>query len=91
MKVDKQTQDAIHDRLVAAGYKEPGMYVLEHGYCHSLYVTDPSGLIIEFTVDHPDVEKINADQLSKAHTELKRWLEGDHSPNNTAYHRHAPA
>ena len=91
MKVDQETQDGIHDRLVAAGYKEPAMYVLEHGYCHSLYVTDPSGLIIEFTVDHPDVEKINADQLSKAHAELKRWLDGDHHPNNTAYHRHASA
>ena len=91
MKVDQETQDAIHERLVAAGYKEPGMYVLEHGYCHSLYVVDPSGLIIEFTVDHPDVEKINADQLSKAHAELKRWLGGDHNPNNTAYHRHASA
>ena len=90
MKVDRETQDGIHERLVAAGYKEPGMYVLEHGYCHSLYVTDPSGLLIEFTVDHPDVDKINAEQATKAHTELKRWLGGDHSPNNTAYHRQQP-
>jgi catechol 2,3-dioxygenase-like lactoylglutathione lyase family enzyme len=91
MKVDQGTQDGIHERLVAAGYENKGMYLLEHGYCRSLYVSDPSGLLIEFTVDHPDVEQINADQLAKAHKELKRWLGGDHSPNNTAYHRHGAA
>lgn len=88
MKVrDKAAQQAIRDRLVAAGYKEPQMYGLEHGYCNSLYVFDPSDLLIEFVVDHPDMEKINANQLKKAHSELARWLAGDHSPNNTAYHR----
>lgn len=89
LNVDQATQDAIHKRLVAAGYREPDMYyVLEHGYCHSLYVKDPNGLIVEFTLDHPEVEKINAEQAGKAHRELKRWLGGDHTPNNTAYHRH---
>ena len=87
MKVDQETQDGIKERLEKAGYKEPQMYVLNHGYCYSLYVFDPSNMILEFTVDHPDVDKINADQLAKAHNELKRWLGGDHSPNNTAYHR----
>lgn len=89
MKADADTVDAIHNRLKAAGYKEPEMmYVLEHGYCRSLYVFDPAGMIAEFCTDHPDVEKINVDQKAKAHSELKRWLEGDHTPNNTAYERH---
>lgn len=87
MKVDQETQDGIRERLEAAGYKEPDMYILEHGYCYSLYVFDPSKLLIEFTVDHPDVDKIAADQLAKAHSELERWLAGDHTPNNEAYHR----
>ena len=92
MKVEsKEVQQAIHDRLEAAGYKEPEMYTLEHGYCNSLYVYDPSGLLIEFVVDHPDVEKINAEQKIKAHDELKRWLDGDHTPNNTSYIRHESA
>lgn len=91
MKVDGVSeQQAIRERLEAAGYKEPEMYILEHGYCNSLYVYDPSGLLIEFVVDHPDVEKINADQLGKAHSELARWLAGDHAPNNDAYHRQQP-
>lgn len=87
MKVDQATQDAIRDRIAAAGIEEPQTYVLNHGYCYSLYVVDPSELIIEFTVDHENMEQINADQRGKAHAELARWLAGDHSPNNEAYHR----
>jgi catechol 2,3-dioxygenase-like lactoylglutathione lyase family enzyme len=82
LKADRETQDAIHERLVKAGYKEPDMYVLEHGYCRSLYVEDPNGLLLEFTVDHPDVEKISGDRRKDAHSVLKRWLAGDHTSNN---------
>ena len=82
LKADRETQDAIHGRLVAAGYKEPDMYVLEHGYCRSLYVEDPNGLLLEFTVDHPSVEKISTDRRADAHSVLKRWLAGDHTSNN---------
>jgi catechol 2,3-dioxygenase-like lactoylglutathione lyase family enzyme len=87
MKVDQSTQDGIRDRLAAAGISEPQTYTLDHGYCQSLYVTDPSELIIEFTVDHDNVEAINAERLASAHDDLARWLDGDHSPNNEAYHR----
>jgi glyoxylase I family protein len=87
MKVDQATQEGIRERLESAGYEEPDTYVLNHGYCYSLYVYDPSKLLIEFTVDHEDVDTINADQLAKAHSELDRWLKGDHAPNNEAYHR----
>ncbi len=87
MNVDQATQDGIRDRLAAAGVSEPQTYILNHGYCYSLYVFDPAGLLIEFTVDHEDVEQINADKKTTAHAELKRWLAGDHSPNNEAYHR----
>ncbi len=87
MKVDQETQDGIRDRLEAAGYKEPDMYILNHGYCYSLYVLDPAQLIIEFTVDHEDVDQINEEQHLNARSELERWLAGDHTPNNEAYHR----
>jgi glyoxylase I family protein len=83
LNVDKETQKGIEQRLVAAGYKEPKMYVLEHGYCRSVYVTDPNGMILEFTLDHPDVEKINRTRRDNAHAELKRWMAGDHTSNNT--------
>jgi catechol 2,3-dioxygenase-like lactoylglutathione lyase family enzyme len=58
-------------------------FVLEHGYCRSVYVTDPNGLILEFTRDHPDVEKIGRARRADAHQSLKRWLAGDHTSNNT--------
>ena len=87
MKVDQETQDGIRDRLAAAGITEPQAYILNHGYCYSLYVFDPSGLLVEFTVDHEDVDAINAERRAKAHEELQKWLGGDHTPNNTQFHR----
>jgi catechol 2,3-dioxygenase-like lactoylglutathione lyase family enzyme len=71
LKVDRATQDAIVKRLKDAGYDEPKSFVLEHGYCRSVYATDPNGMIVEFTLDHPDVEKINATRRQDAHAELK--------------------
>jgi glyoxylase I family protein len=88
MKVDQETQDALKDRLEAAGYFDSGeAYPLNHGYCWSLYVFDPSGLLVEFTVDHEDVEQINKDKAANAHSDLKQWLSGDHTPNNEQFHR----
>lgn len=87
MKVDQEAQDGIRDRLAAAGYEPPDTYILNHGYCYSLYVMDPAKLLIEFTVDHEKVDQINKEQRGKAHRELERWLAGDHAPNNEAYHR----
>lgn len=88
MKVDQETQDGIKDRLEAAGYFESGQaYPLNHGYCWSLYCFDPSGLLVEWTVDHADVEQINTDKAANAHDDLKKWLGGDHTPNNTQFHR----
>jgi catechol 2,3-dioxygenase-like lactoylglutathione lyase family enzyme len=83
LKVDRETQDAIARRIGQAGIREPRTYVLEHGYCRSLYVEDPNGMIVEFVVDHPDAEKISADRLRDAHETLRRWLAGDHRSNNT--------
>lgn len=87
MKVDQETQDGIRDRLEAAGYEPPDTYILDHGYCYSLYVLDPAKLLIEFTVDHPDADEINAERKSSAHEELARWLSGDHAPNNLHFQR----
>jgi catechol 2,3-dioxygenase-like lactoylglutathione lyase family enzyme len=83
LNVDKETQQNIEKRLATAGYKEPQTFVLEHGYCRSVYVTDPNGMIVEFTLDHPDAEKIKRTRRGSAHADLDRWLAGDHSSNNT--------
>ena len=57
--------------------------MLDHGYCVSLYVTDPNELILEFTVDHPDAATIGAERRAEARDDLARWLGGDHTSNNT--------
>jgi glyoxylase I family protein len=83
LNVDRETQQGIEQRLAAAGYKEPQTYVLEHGYCRSVYVSDPNGLILEFTLDSPRADQIKRERLADPHAELKRWIAGDHTSNNT--------
>ncbi len=88
LNVDQQTQDAIEKRARAAGIVEPQIFILEHGYCRSLYIQDPNGLRLEFTLDAPAADEINADRIKDARATLKRWLAGDHASNNT-YREHA--
>jgi glyoxylase I family protein len=82
LKCDAETPNQVKERLAAAGYQQPDSVVLEHGYCTSLYVTDPNGMIVELTVDAPNTERIAADRRNDAHSELKRRLAGDHRSNN---------
>lgn len=82
LNVSPEAQADIERRLKDAGFKEPESFVLEHGYCRSVYVTDPNGMIVEFTCDHPDAARINAQRREDAHRELRRWLAGDHTSNN---------
>lgn len=79
LKVTRTTFDEILKRANAAGilHRE-----LDHGYCLSTYMMSPDGLRVEFTVDHDDVDRINAMRRADAHRELKRWLQGDHRTNN---------
>ena len=85
LNVGRDTQEGIERRLRAAGYVEPRMYVLEHGYCRSLYVEDPNGMLVEFTHDLPEAVTPEARQerRSRAHEELARWLAGNRASNNT--------
>jgi len=83
LNCDQETQDRVLRQLEQAGYKAPDIYVLEHGYCKSLYATDPDGMIIELTVDAPSAQDGAEERQKKAHAELKRWLAGDHTSNNT--------
>jgi catechol 2,3-dioxygenase-like lactoylglutathione lyase family enzyme len=89
LNVDKATQDAIEARLKASGYKEPEHFILEHGYCRSVYATDPNGMIVEFCNDDAAAVKDQEKWREKAHAELRRWLAGDHTSNNTYRREHA--
>jgi catechol 2,3-dioxygenase-like lactoylglutathione lyase family enzyme len=87
LQVDAETQKEIEARIEKAGLKEPEeTYTLEHGYCRSVYVKDPNGLTVEFTLDAPEADKLNAMRREDAHSELKRWLAGDHKINNPFRH-----
>ena len=80
LNVTREVQDAIGQRLAAAGQTPR---VVDHGYCRSLYTRDPNGLFLEFTVDVDNADEIARDRSADAHETLKRWLAGDHTTNNT--------
>jgi glyoxylase I family protein len=83
LQVDAKTQATIEQRIAAAGIEPPRTYVLEHGYCRSVYVVDPNGLTLEFTLDSAEADSISRERRADAHEQLKRWLAGDHTSNNT--------
>jgi catechol 2,3-dioxygenase-like lactoylglutathione lyase family enzyme len=83
MKVTAEGQAELERRLQDAGWKPEGTYVLEHGYCRSLYTEDPNGMLLEFTVDVPHAGDIAVERQADAHETLRRWLAGDHTSNNT--------
>jgi catechol 2,3-dioxygenase-like lactoylglutathione lyase family enzyme len=82
LKVDADAQAELERRLQEANWDPEGTFVLEHGYCRSLYTNDPNGMILEFTCDVEGYEDINKDRAVDAHETLKRWLAGDHTSNN---------
>lgn len=82
LNVDEKTQAQVEERLQKAGFREPNFYVLEHGYCRSIYATDPNGMILELTVDNPAAAPDAELRRATAREELQRWLAGDHHSNN---------
>lgn len=82
LDVDKEAQDELERRIADAGITLPNTYILEHGYCRSVYVKDPNGMIIEFTYDDPRAAPLDAERRANAHGELKRWLAGEYHNNN---------
>lgn len=79
LKVDRTQQSTIRARLEQAGF---AAHEVDHGFCKSLYVSDPDGQLIEFTADVDDIDRIEAHQRSIAHESLQRWLEGDRTTSN---------
>jgi catechol 2,3-dioxygenase-like lactoylglutathione lyase family enzyme len=79
LSVTAEEQHALTIRLESQGV---GYRIVDHGYCRSLYVSDPDGSTLELTVDPPNAADIAALRRGDAHSELARWLAGDHRPNN---------
>jgi glyoxylase I family protein len=79
-KVDAEAPAAVQARLAGAGWDH---WVLAHGSCASLYVTDPDGMSVERTRDHPAADARHALRRRLAVAELERWLAGDHRRHTT--------
>ena len=84
LKAGEETYAELKRRLDRAGER---FRETDHGYCKSIYTTTPDGMILEFTCDPADAAEINAIRRSDAHSELARWLAGDHRINNELRHR----
>ncbi len=89
LQVDEKGQAELERRIAAAGFVEPDTYILEHGYCRSVYVKDPNNMILEFTYDAPEAAPLDAQRRAEARSELSRWLAGNHSNNNPFRALHA--
>ena len=72
-------REAVAGRAAAAKARTR---LIDHGYCKSLYVEDPDGLLIELDVDAPSAIDDATKNRANAHAELERWRAGDHTSNN---------
>ena len=75
-----ELQDQVAARAADAGLQTKK---IDHGYCVSLYIPDPDGLLIELVVDAQAAIDDSAMRREAASAELERWCNGDHRPNNT--------
>ena len=71
--------DCFKAKLEAAGYE---FVVEDHGYCYSVYTTDPNGMIVEVSTIVPNGAEILAESAATAEAQMKAWLEGEKSGNN---------
>jgi catechol 2,3-dioxygenase-like lactoylglutathione lyase family enzyme len=71
--VEASTQEEIEQRLMKAGF-EPLM--LQHGFCTSLYIKDPNGLMLEFSVDHEDTFGVVEEMTAS----VRQWMESGRKP-----------
>ena len=78
-KVDEAGYNELVARIKAHGVT---LRETDHGYCKSMYVESPDGLITEFTYDPPMEGGMTLLNRSDAHAELARWMGGDHRTNN---------
>lgn len=44
---------------------------INHGFCYSLYVRDPNGMLVEFTADAPNELELSEAAAASAHHRVK--------------------
>src|SRR6201991_1833096 len=78
LRVEKLALSELERNLQLAGISSA---VRDHGYCQSLYVRDPNGLLLEFTYDRPDASTMTEEVTQSAHADMHRWVQGNRAPN----------
>ena len=53
---------------------------INHGFCYSLYVRDPNGMLLEFVSEPANELEINEAAAADAHEELAKWRRHDYAP-----------
>ena len=82
LAVTPEAQQAIAERFSTSEAETGPSYTLDHGYCTSLYLTDPDGLVLEFTADSPAAAETRSQRRRTASVDLQRWHAGDRRGNN---------
>lgn len=70
LRVDPETQMRLKGKVVAAGLRVVMDY--DHGWCRSVYVRDPNGILVELCADKPEgmpADHDEAERLRKAFPE----------------------
>jgi catechol 2,3-dioxygenase-like lactoylglutathione lyase family enzyme len=55
---------------------------INHGFCYSLYVRDPNGMLVELVADAPNELELNEAAAATAHRALAAWSRQDYRSNH---------
>ncbi|WAS90060.1 VOC family protein [Nannocystis punicea] len=71
-RVDRETQQ----RLAAKARDAQLKVVLEHdhGWCHSVYLRDPNGILVELCADHEGGMPVDLAEAERLRTVIPAWL-----------------
>ena len=69
--------EALKVALESHGHLTAG---INHGFCYSLYVRDPNGMLLEFVSDAPNELVLYERAAGLAHRELASWCKGEQAP-----------
>lgn len=72
---DMMRYKAAFDRF---GFRNAG---INHGFCYSLYVRDPNGMLVELVADAPNELDVTEDAAEQAHARLEQWVRKDYRPS----------
>jgi len=72
LRVDRETQARLATRVRDGGFR----VVMEHdhGWCHSVYLRDPNGILVELCVDSETGMPTDRDEAERLRTLVPAWI-----------------